>query len=209
MRSTRSLVVSLLITVWQPWVVRGELPNCPYLGPVFPKPTSLNESDTIRQALAAIDTAFEAYESDPANNPNETSWSIQVFSTSQDTPVWERYHTAPNVNASYASTMGPDTIYRLGSVTKIFTILTFLIEAGDKYWNMPITDYIPELAQMVADDSSDYDPVMDVSWEDVTLGSLASQMAGIVRDCSAPAPADTISPYLALLRLEQMASSGS
>ena len=108
MRGTRSLVVSLLSTVWQPEVVRGELPNCPYLGPVFPKPTNLSESDPIRQALAAIDTAFKAYETDPASNPNETSWSIQVFSTSQDTPVWEHYHTAPNVNTSYASTMGPE-----------------------------------------------------------------------------------------------------
>ncbi|KAF7521547.1 hypothetical protein G7054_g12402 [Neopestalotiopsis clavispora] len=165
-------------------VVLAELPNCPYLGPVFPKPTNLASSDTINQAVASLNSAFAGYTSDPANNPNQTSWSVQLFSTSDDgdQPVWENYHTAPNVNTSWVSVVDGNTIYRLGSVTKIFTILTFLVEAGDRYWNAPITDYLPRLAQLAKEGDSDFDPITNVDWSEVTLGGLASQMSGIIRD---------------------------
>jgi CubicO group peptidase (beta-lactamase class C family) len=209
MRGATSVAVALLAAAQQPWAVRAAIPNCPYLGAVFPKPTNLTDSDPIQQALADLDAAFQAYESNPASSPNLTSWSVQVFSASQGTPLWENYHTAPNVNDSYVSKVDGDTIYRLGSVTKIFTILTFLVEAGDKYWNMPITEYIPELAQLAAIDSSDYNQVMNVSWEDVTLGGLASQMAGIVRDCMKLASHKNRILPNGLLILEQTVSSGS
>ncbi|KAI4591717.1 hypothetical protein KJ359_012637 [Pestalotiopsis sp. 9143b] len=180
-----SLTVPMALAA-QVAVVVGELPNCPYLGPVFPKPTNLASSDTISQAVAGINSAFAGYTSDPANNPNQTSWSVQVFSTSDNdgSPVWENYHTAPNVNTSapWVSVVDGNTIYRLGSVTKIFTILTFLVEAGDKHWNAPITDYLPRLSELAKDNEDDFDPITDVDWSEVTLGGLASQMAGIIRD---------------------------
>ncbi|KAI1869013.1 hypothetical protein JX265_003072 [Neoarthrinium moseri] len=178
MRLVGWLAIPLLVP--QVLVVHGEVPNCPFLGPVFPKPTDLASSDTIKQAVEELQSTFEKYDTNPANNPNGTSWSIQVFSASQDQPVWEHYHTAPNVNTSYVSVVNGDTIYRLGSLTKIFTILTFLVEVGDKDWNTPITEYVPELGQIMKD--SKHDPVMDVDWNEITIGALASQTAGIVRD---------------------------
>ncbi|KAK9421122.1 putative Beta-lactamase-related domain-containing protein [Seiridium unicorne] len=183
MRLGNNLAFPLLLAT-QVVVILGEIPNCPYLGPVFPKPTNLASSDTIIQAVANLSSAFAEYENDPANNPDETSWSIQVFSGSDndDVPIWEHYHTAPNINTSFASVVDGNTIYRLGSVTKIFTILAFLVGSGDKYWNAPVTDYIPELAQLAEESDQDFDPLMDVDWRDVTLAALASQMAGIVRD---------------------------
>ncbi|KAI0136847.1 beta-lactamase/transpeptidase-like protein [Xylariales sp. AK1849] len=161
-------------------LVNGAIPNCPYLGPVFPKPTNLASSDTITAAIQSLTSTFETYDNNPDNNPNGTSWSIQVFSASNDNPVWEHYHTGPNANASFVSDVNGDTIYRLGSVTKIFTILTFLIEAGDVQWNRPVTDFIPELQALAA--KANDDPIMNTDWGEITLGALASQMAGIVRD---------------------------
>ncbi|KAI0891918.1 beta-lactamase/transpeptidase-like protein [Annulohypoxylon nitens] len=163
----------------------GGIPNCPYPGPAFPKPTSLATSDAIKTAIANMTATFNARASDPATNPNGTSWSIQVFSASDtdDAPLWSHYHTATNLltaDTPGLKSIDGDTVFRLGSVTKIFTILTFLIEAGDTYWNTPVTQWVPELELLAG--KAQYDPVMNVDWDSITLQDLASHLAGIVRD---------------------------
>ncbi|KAI0018873.1 beta-lactamase/transpeptidase-like protein [Xylariomycetidae sp. FL0641] len=161
------------------------LPNCPYPGPAFPKPTNLAASDAIQTALLNLTATFDARGADPAQNVNGTSWSIQAFSSSDagDAPLWAHYHTA--LNLLTADTPGvravdADTVYRLGSLSKIFTVMTFLAEAGDAYWNTPVTRFVPELELLA--DAADYDPVLHVAWDQITLGALASHTAGIVRD---------------------------
>jgi len=112
-------------------------------------------------------------------------WSLQIFSASSDAPLWEHYHTARNLlndDDTGNFSVGPETIYRLGSLTKIFTILTFLVEAGDEYWNTPVTKFVPELEQLAARAKEDL--VMKVDWDSVTIGNLASHTAGIIRDCA-------------------------
>ena len=55
-----------------------------------------------------------------------------------------------------------------------------MIEVGSRYWDRPITDFIPELAKysnITAHDSLDI-----VDWRSITLGALAGQIAGIPRD---------------------------
>ncbi|KAI8954670.1 beta-lactamase/transpeptidase-like protein [Xylaria longipes] len=180
MRRYTNSVASLLLS----WVslVFG-IPPCPFPGAAFPKPTNLAASPTIQAALENLTAAFETYDQTSSNNPNGTSWSLQIFSAYSDDPLWEHYHTANNLlddDGSGNFTVGPDTIYRLGSLTKIFTMLTFLAEAGDSYLNDPVTKYVPELEILAAKAQSD--PVMSVDWSSVTLASLASHMAGITRD---------------------------
>ncbi|KAI0514705.1 beta-lactamase/transpeptidase-like protein [Xylaria bambusicola] len=181
MRRYISTTVSLVFWLWA--IIVSGLPNCPFPGAAFPKPTNLAASPTIQAALANLTTAFETYDETSSNNPNSTSWSIQIFSASSDEPLWEHYHTAQNLPEQEETanfTVGADTIYRLGSLTKIFTIMTFIAEAGDTRWNDPVTKYIPALKALAA--KAQEDPVMNVDWESVTLGALASHMAGIMRD---------------------------
>ncbi|KAI1759370.1 beta-lactamase/transpeptidase-like protein [Hypoxylon sp. FL1150] len=175
----------LLLTASQLILPTGGIPNCPYPGPVFPKPTGLASADVIKTAIANLTATFNARGGDPATNPNGTSWSIQVFSASDadDTPVWSHYHTATDLltaDTPGVKSVGADTVYRLGSVTKIFTILTFLAEGGDQYWNTPVTRWVPEL-EVLAGKARD-DPIMNVDWDSITLQDLASHMAGIMRD---------------------------
>ncbi|KAI0102500.1 beta-lactamase/transpeptidase-like protein [Nemania sp. FL0031] len=179
----RYVKYTISLVLWLCASPTSGIPNCPFPGAAFPKPTNLASSPTIQAALKNVTAAFETYDRDPANNPNTTSWSLQIFSASSDEPLWEHYHTAQNLLGEDGSgnvTVGPDTIYRLGSLTKIFTILTFLAEAGDTYWNDPVTKYVPELQVLAARAMAD--PVMYVDWSSVTLGGLASHMAGITRD---------------------------
>ncbi|KAK6953659.1 hypothetical protein Daesc_005964 [Daldinia eschscholtzii] len=177
--------IALLLAAYVAVPANG-IPNCPYPGPAFPKPTALASSDIIKTAIANLTATFDARGMDPSTNPNGTSWSIQVFSASdpdEDEPVWSHYHTATDLLAADTpgvKSIDGSTVYRLGSVTKIFTILTFLIEAGDTYWNTPVTQWVPELELLAG--KAQYDPVMNVDWDSITLQDLASHMAGIVRD---------------------------
>lgn len=45
----------------------------------------------------------------------------------------------------------------------------------------PVTAWVPELASK--SNESVRDAVRQVSWEDVTIGALASHQAGLDRDC--------------------------
>jgi CubicO group peptidase (beta-lactamase class C family) len=158
-------------------------PNCPIYGAEFPKPRQLAENPTWKTAMANLSKVFDALES-PAEN---YSYAVQVFSINPGQQIlFERYHTAKNLpdNTTGVKTVDQDTVFRLGSVTKIFTVLTFLSEVGDKYFNHPITEFIPELAELsLSQANAPRDGVRTVDWEEITLLSLASQMSGIERDC--------------------------
>ncbi|KAF1968689.1 beta-lactamase/transpeptidase-like protein [Bimuria novae-zelandiae CBS 107.79] len=107
------------------------------------------------------------------------SYSLQIFSTNPGSPLlWERHRTAKDLpsNTTGVRKVNGDTVYRLGSVSKVFTVLTFLAEAGDVYWNSPITKFVPELAKFAGRSSQvDFDPVRETDWDDITIGALASQ----------------------------------
>lgn len=164
-------------------------PNCPPLGPVFEKPRNFKSSAAIHAALANLTEAFQARDTDnsAAVLANITSYSLEVFSISDVDPVVFSWHHTASAHASSNITNGgvkktdSDTVYRLGSLTKIFTVYTWLAQDGDVRWNEPITKYVPELA--AAADKAKDDPVGNVPWGEVTVGSLAGQLSGAVRDC--------------------------
>lgn len=165
-------------------------PNCPPQGPVFEKPRNFANSAAIKAALSDLNDKFNARSKDnsPGVLANETSYSIQVFSTDPKTPtVWEWHHTAElmttrlNASSPGVKKAGLDTVYRLGSLAKVFTVYTWLVQDGDSKWNEPITKYVPELK--AAAGKAKEDPVRYVDWDEISVGSLASQMGGIIRDC--------------------------
>ncbi|KAI0176545.1 beta-lactamase/transpeptidase-like protein [Hypoxylon sp. FL1284] len=161
-------------------------PSCPLYGLGYPKPTNVLAEEGIQIARDALDGVFADY----IDNSNETgsdrfSYSVEVFSASEDEPLWSHYWTAPNLptlNSTGVSKVDGDTVYRLGSVTKIFTALTFLAQVGDSMWNDPITKYLPEIRALVKDGDDASHSISKPDWEAITIGSLASQMSGLVRD---------------------------
>lgn len=162
-------------------------PNCPLIGPEFPPPRRLAEHPIWKQALVNITGIFKFIDDNNRSGPKTFSYSIQVFSTNPGPPIlWERHGTAhdlPENNVGVSKVDG-DTVYRLGSVSKVLTVLAFLAEVGDKYWNVPITSVLPELEPYSNRTASPYfDAVRETAWDDVTIASLAGQMSGIERDC--------------------------
>ncbi|KAK4187919.1 D-alanyl-D-alanine-carboxypeptidase/endopeptidase AmpH [Podospora australis] len=163
-------------------------PNCPPLGPAFQKPTSLLSDPIIKDALANLTSIFSARDNDNSASvlANSTSWSIEVFSTNPDSPtLWEWHHTAPELavsNTTGVKKVDGNTVYRLGSLTKVFTVLTWLVQDGMAKWNDPITNYVPELREAAERARREKDPVRNIPWDEVTIGALAGQMSGAIRD---------------------------
>jgi CubicO group peptidase (beta-lactamase class C family) len=158
-------------------------PNCPIYGAEFPKPTRLEDSPAWQAAMQNLSSSIDYLAQSAANY----SFSVQVFSNNPGSPIlYEKFHTAPNLpsNTTGVKTVDANTVYRIGSVTKIFTVLAFLAEAGDKYFNHPITEFIPELSSLSASRQQPADSdIRTVDWEDINLISLITQMSGIERDC--------------------------
>ncbi|KAJ4355157.1 hypothetical protein N0V95_003179 [Ascochyta clinopodiicola] len=164
----------------------GAVPNCPISGAEFPPPRRLTQHPKWQQALANLSTAFDYLDANITGN--NLSYSVQVFSTNPGNAILaERHRTAGNLlpDTEGVKVVNANTVYRLGSISKIFTVLAFLAEVGDIHWNQPITNYIPELAQyarLVSSQPFD-DDVRRTDWEDITIGALAAQVSGIGRDC--------------------------
>lgn len=153
-------------------------PTCPLEGTVFPKPLQLATSEAIKAAVSSLTDTFSGI----TNGAQNYSFALEVFSAHDPEPLFSVLHTAPNLatlNTAGVKVVDENTVFRLGSLTKIYTIYTFLINAGDKIWNEPITKFVPEL-QAVTNYS---DPVTNTAWDEVTIGGLATQMTGIPRDC--------------------------
>lgn len=158
---------------------------CPLLGPDYPPPRELPNSkiwrNTVRSTTETIQTAINLNLFNSAN----LSFALEIFSVHQADPVYEFYHTAPLL-ASPPGTNEVDSnsIFRIGSITKLFTVYTMLIEVGDAHFTDPVTKWVPELKTEM---NRDQDPVNKIDWDSVTLGSLASQISGVGRDCKSDA----------------------
>jgi len=108
-----------------------------------------------------------------------TSFSVEITSSKQT--LWSKHHTARERNASRPDIpqVNGDALYRIASITKTFTVLGILYQhdAGNLSLDETVNTYLKELG----DESNG-----GISWKDITLRSLASQLSGIPRDCKLP-----------------------
>ncbi len=153
-------------------------PTCPLEGPAFPKPLQIAESEAMKVAVSNLTETFKGI----TDSAESYSFALEVFSAHNSDPIFSVLHTAPKLaelNTTGVKTVDDNTVFRLGSLTKIYSMYLFLINAGDILWNEPITSYVPELQALM----NYSDPVAHTAWEKVTIGGLATQMTGIPRDC--------------------------
>ncbi|KAH8803666.1 alkaline D-peptidase [Xylogone sp. PMI_703] len=168
---------------------------CPILGPDYPKPpiSSIPSSTIIQDGISNLRTLLDQT-INPNNSthgpttPNTTSFSIALFTTSDGLrpsgkPFFFQYHhTAPLLDKKGG--VDENSIYRIGELSQVFTVWTLLLEAGESYWNEPVTKYVPELAKAAKEQAAKNDPLKWVDWDDITVGDLAGHMAGIGREYS-------------------------
>ncbi|USP82873.1 hypothetical protein yc1106_10147 [Curvularia clavata] len=100
-------------------------------------------------------------------NTSSTSYSVTI-TTTEDT-VFDYHWTAPNVNTTVGvSEVNGDTIYRIFSVTKLFTVLSALLQEGLDMDDL-VSKYVPQLEG-------------SKNFENTTLRMLASHLSGAPRD---------------------------
>ncbi|KAH7250862.1 beta-lactamase/transpeptidase-like protein, partial [Fusarium tricinctum] len=167
---------------------------CPLFGPDLPIPTALNRDVSIRSAMSEI---LQLLNPDVAGGTQSihmdfqnTSFSIDVYSTVEQKPLINHHHAAPSMewHERGTHTVNDTTIYRIGSISKLLTAYLYLIEVGDTSFSEPITQYVPELAALPAKKQGS--AIQEVDWDVITIGALASHMAGIPRDPPRPATKD-------------------
>jgi CubicO group peptidase (beta-lactamase class C family) len=159
------------------------------LGPVFQPPRHLSTNfgflATCSQLSSALRNSLEQGQSPFGNfTPNASSVSISMINTAEALPIFSFDFTGSSLNTSAGGTeeVSVDTVFRIGSISKLFTVYAFLLHNGLELWQRPITEYVPELRRL-SGRSGQRENLGTVRWEEVTLGSLASHMSGIGRDC--------------------------
>ena len=152
---------------------------CPIKGQQCPTATNLASEKRFQDAVAKIEDAIAA---NLTKAPyNETTFSIGMFSGNDHELLRQYHHTAASVANSTLGTTKADanSIYRIGSISKILTLYMWLINDGDKKFNHPITDFIPQLAQ----DEVQQDYYVAPRWDEITVNDLAMFLAGFARNC--------------------------
>ena len=185
--------------LWYLWLhavsYAQELSICPIDAQQYPPPVRLSIAPLFQSAALDIAEALDA--NSTAFPYNETSFSIGVFTTSDEAFVWHYYHASPLLANSWqgATTVDADSVYRTASIPKLTTIYVFLLTVGEEKWSDPITKWIPELL-----DGAPLSPhALVPDWCEITIGGLAGQIAGIGRDCRLPLPAPSATSLLTIV----------
>lgn len=161
--------------------------SCPVLGPDYPQPQCLDKDAIIQSALSNLTQRFDSavqsqnttWGAFPVNN---VSFSTGVFWTGSNDLLFHYDHNGQQLplTPSSKTQTDSDTIYRVGSVSKVFTVYTQLLQNGDAFWSEPVGKYVPELAQAAANTSLSSTFGLP-QWNDITIGELASQQAQVGR----------------------------
>ncbi|KAK0648029.1 beta-lactamase/transpeptidase-like protein [Cercophora newfieldiana] len=153
--------------------VVGPALGCHPEGPPVPRPRNLKQSETLQDALSGLATTLDdalAGKIKAGFDIRNVSFSIGIASYDEpasDPLIWEYHHLSPS-NFNGTKSIDRHSQYLIGSISKAITD-TLLLRSGINY-DDPITKYLPSLANKAS----------LTSWEDITLGSLAGQVAGIV-----------------------------
>ncbi|KAL2193853.1 beta-lactamase/transpeptidase-like protein [Corynascus similis CBS 632.67] len=163
--------------------------HCPPLGPVLPAPTQPSKHGAVSEAATTIKDIINK----TTSVYNSSAVAIGVKSIHESGFVFSYTYTPPDKDENGTQAVDLDTVFRIGSVSKLFAPLA-LLKLGVSL-DEPITKYVPELRALKSQARED-SPVWTVEWDDVTLGSLASHMSGIPSDLITDmAPLGNLSAY--------------
>lgn len=173
-----------------PLCITGTLAD--FLGPTYPAPIDLtSDKSLIPASWKNFTSIFDAYlkrnqstASEPLSGVEKVTFSVGLFSIHDPAAAKLQYHyTSPEItNATQGTTqVDGDSIYRMASVSKLFTVFAGLLELTNEDWNRPLTDIIPGLADFARGTAGENDPVYKIQWDKITPWALAAQLAGVPR----------------------------
>ncbi|KAK3944610.1 beta-lactamase/transpeptidase-like protein [Diplogelasinospora grovesii] len=185
------LTTNLLLALASGTAVAAVQQHCPPLGPVLPAPVNPSANPAVSAALSAINTKFQSL----VSKFNISAASIAATSIHEDKPLFELHYTPPSLASRGVQKVDSNSIYRIGSLSKVFTALAVLklckVDLDDT-----VTKYLPQLKDLKKEQEVNND-ITTVHWDQITLGALASHMAGIGADLATDL-ADFPAPWTAL-----------
>ncbi|KAL8641209.1 MAG: hypothetical protein Q9226_008662 [Calogaya cf. arnoldii] len=160
-----------------------------FLGPTYPYPVDLtSEKSHVFAAWKTVTSTLETYLQDPSPELKGTAglknltFSMGMFSVHDYVAadsIQFHYTSAEVANSTIGTTeVNGDSIYRVASITKLFTAYAGELNLDARDWDRPITDFVPSLADYAQQNPGQVDPVNIIQWEHVTLAALCSHLAG-------------------------------
>lgn len=196
--SSRTASVALSLLLIESTLAREYRP-CSLLGPDVPIPKKVSGTFAFKDAVVSIQKAIaDAVSSGQTSygtlNASATSFSLDIFSLHEEDGLFTYHYDAPGLANSTdgVKKIDSNSIYRLGSISKLLTAYTFLASVGDLSFNEPITKYIPELAAYAAQHAPSDDAIDFMDWDSITIGALASHLGGIPSAAAGSASTDTL-----------------
>lgn len=148
--------------------------ECPLLGPSFPASFNISNTAAFQDAVTSFAPALNNLFDAGTLNRTGTSFAIDVFSAETNASIFSYAHSGEALNAARtAGVIDDDTIFRIGSVSKLYTVYAILANAGSlDVFDELVVKYVPELVQHgeVGENT--------IEWNEVTIGALAAQMGG-------------------------------
>ena len=160
-----------------------------FLGPIYPAPRDVSSRNSLvasgwKNLTVNLDNSLHGHSNSTLSKLKDLTFSIGLFSTRDSgAQTLQYHHTAPEILNATAGThkVDGDSIYRVASVSKLFTVLAALVELDGKDWELPLSEIFPEFAKSLRERSNTLDPVYDTQWNAITPKALASQMSGIAQ----------------------------
>ncbi|KAF6834584.1 hypothetical protein CPLU01_04869 [Colletotrichum plurivorum] len=151
---------------------------CPPTGRTLPPSQAPRDSPVVKETIQKIKESLTAFTSTP--DLNATAIAIGIKTVQEDSPLFEFYHTPAVAEASSAKEVTIDTVFRGGSITKLFTVLAAL-QSADIQFTDPVTKYLPGLKKDVvkAEAGASFNPI---PWDNITIEDLASHVSGVGGD---------------------------
>lgn len=150
--------------------------NAPLLGPSFLANFDPTNAEAIERARSAFPGLVEDLFEDGSLNRTDIIFNIDVFSAATNKSIFSYNHVGESAREALTSgELNENSISRLGSVTKMFTVYALIVQGGIDILNQPLTNYLPELRVV----NASVDPRKTLNWDGITVGALASHQAGI------------------------------
>ncbi|RHZ47799.1 uncharacterized protein CDV56_103696 [Aspergillus thermomutatus] len=155
------------------------------LGPVYPAPRDLSSnSSRVAAGWENLTATLHRETSSDSSLLSNLTFSVGLFSIHDPEAETLQFHyTSSEIQNAPNGTkkVDGDSIYRVASLSKLFTVFAAMLELDSEQWERPLTEIIPSFAEYVKS-RSDVDSVYYTPWDQITPSALAAQISGVARD---------------------------
>ncbi|KAJ4267041.1 hypothetical protein NW762_003139 [Fusarium torreyae] len=148
--------------------------NVPLLGPSFLSNFDVTKSKHIEAAKNKFPKLIDVLFDSGTLNKTDLVFSIDVFSASTNESIYSYHHVGESSKKAVSKGRpSENSIYRIGSVTKMLTAYAIIAKAGMEILSHPVTIFLPELAGNASDNA-----IERIDWNDITVGALLAHQGG-------------------------------